>query len=53
MAQKNKQVKQKKSWKNPTEQVWAKILIVFLAIFMGFGSLVSLVWLIIEYASKV
>ena len=54
MAQKNKkQVKQDKAWKNPAQRAWGKIIIAILAIFMACGSLISLIWLMIEYGSKV
>lgn len=40
--------KQEKKFVNPASTVWGKILISFLAVAMALGSLISLIYLIIQ-----
>lgn len=54
MAKKNnKQVKETKKFKNPAKQLWGKIIITTLAILMACGSLISLIYLIVQSATRV
>ncbi len=52
-AKEEKKALKKKTYNNPLQTVWGKILIIILMSVMVLGTIISLVWFLIDYVNKV